>query len=245
MVHDVFAWPGVQLGEDKVVVRGSPIAQEAPETQSLAKMLQAPLKDAEGKSAGQIQDLMVGFDDAHVASFVLHFDPKWLDMAAPAAVPLTSLARNDDGFLVKFKSSDVRPAGQKAPPAPPPPPPVHLARLTQVANAAPNFEAARRLLAARFINFSGEVVGETKDVVVDMADGKPEFVVASFKSDWVAPGWLVILPVRPVAPDKEGQPAMRAQLNDINYAYLFESKSWPDFSNPAVRAAVHAKIDHL
>src|SRR6476469_6928296 len=27
MVYDVFAWPSVQLGEDKIVVRGSPIAQ--------------------------------------------------------------------------------------------------------------------------------------------------------------------------------------------------------------------------
>ena len=245
MAHDLFPWSSVQLRSDNVVVTGKPIAQETPAEQSLAKILHAPLHDSAGKAAGEIDDLLVSLDDAKVAAFVIRFDPKWLDMAAPAAVPLTSLTRKDDGFVAKFSSEDVRPAGQKAPPTPPPPPPVHLARVTQVADSEAKVAAARPLLQARYVNTDGDVVGKVEDVVVDLDKGTPEFVVASFVGDWVAPGWLVVLPVRPVSPGKDGQPAMHITLNQINAAYLFEAKSWPDFSNPAVRAAIHARIDRM
>ena len=255
MAQDVYAWPRVQLHSDKFVVAGAPIAQEVSEMQSLAKILHAPLRDNQGKAAGEIDDLMVSLDDARVANFVIRFDPKWLDMADPAAVPLSSLARQGDGFLVKFSAHDVRPAATGKPIAPPPPPPpTPRARLTQLTGAAAdaafakapaNHATARRLLESRYLNPSGEAVGKVEDVVVDLGTGSNEFVVASFKPDWVAAGWLVILPPRAIVSDANGQPAMRITLNDINNAFLFEAKNWPDFSNPAVRAALHAKIDHL
>jgi sporulation protein YlmC with PRC-barrel domain len=246
MVNDVFPWSQVQVRDDKVVVGGTPFGQDVPEAQSLAKILHAPLRDAEGKAAGEIENLMVGFDDGKVALYIIHFDPKWLDMAAPAAVPLSSVERKDDGFVAKFSAANVRPAGGSKPiAAPPPPPQVHLARLSQVPASAANVTADRRLLQARFVNPAGNVVGKVEEVIVDTDDGKPKFMVASFVGDWVAAGWLVILPMRPLAPDKDGQPAMRITLNEINNAFLFEGKNWPDFSNPAVRAAIHAKIDHM
>jgi sporulation protein YlmC with PRC-barrel domain len=254
MAQDVFPWSSVRMGSDKIVVSGSPIAGEAPENQSLAKILHAPLRDAEGKAAGEIDDLMVTLDTAKVDSFIIHFDPKWLDMKAPAAVPLSSLARNPDGFLVKFNASYVRPAGQSTPIAPAPPPPTPRVRLTQLADAdaadvfakAPaNLATARRVLASRIVNPSGEAVGKVEDVVVDKTNGTVDFAVASFKPDWVASGWLVVVPVRSTGTDANGQPTITISLNQINNAFLFEAKNWPDFSNPAVRAAIHAKIDHM
>ena len=252
MAQDVFPWSSVRMGNDKVVVSGAPMPGEAPENQSVAKILHAPLRDAEGKAAGEIDDLMVTLDSAQVDSFIIHFDPKWLDMKAPAAVPLSSLARNPDGFLVKFNASYVRPAGQSTPIAPAPPAPTPRVRLTQLADAAEvfakapeNLTTARRLLASRIVSPSGEAVGKVEDVIVDKTNGTVDFVVASFKPDWVAAGWLVVAPVRSTGSDANGQPTMTISLNQINNAFLFEAKNWPDFSNPAVRAAIHAKIDHM
>ena len=257
MVHDLYAWPGVRvnLRDEKVFVSGAPYGQEVMETQSLAKIMNAPLNDAQGKHAGDIADLLVSLDEGRVLDYVVRFDPKWLEMAAPAAIDLGGVDRRPDGFVAKFSASDIRPAdGSKATPAaPPPPPPLHLVRMSQASGAAlealakfpDNLATARRLLESRVVNPNGEVVGKVQDVVVDMADGKPQFVIASFIPDWVAAGWLVIAPVRPVAPDKEGKPAIRMTLFEINNAFLFQASSWPDFSNPAVNAAIHAKIDHM
>jgi sporulation protein YlmC with PRC-barrel domain len=314
MVHDVFALAGVQWRDDKVVVSGGAIGQEVSDMQSIAKMIHAPLKDAQGKNAGEIADFLVSLDDASVASIVIQFDPKWLDMAALAALPLSSVQRKEDGFVAKFSSSEVRPdqpSGAVAA-APPPPPPAPRARLTQlagstivdlngktvaiiddamidtnakrlaclvvhadggqpvtvalpqpglhfdngklIANAglnglastsAANLSNVRRMLDTRMVNPSGDPVGRIEDVVVDMASGTLQFVVASFDPTWVAAGWVVAFPVRPIAPDAKGQPTMKAQLGDINRSFIFESKSWPDITNPAVRDAIHARIDRM
>jgi len=257
MVHDVFAWPAVRVNmrDEKVFVSGTPYAQDVPDAQSLAKLLHAPLRDSQGKDACQISDLLFSLDDGHVASYVVQFDPKWLEMGAPAAIDLGSVERKPDGLVAKFTASDIRPTdGSKATPAaPPPPPPLHLARLSQATGAdldslakhPENLAIARHLLGARVVSQEGNVVGKVEDVVVDMNDGKPQFLVTSFIPDWVAAGLFVIVPVRPVTTDKEGKSAIRITLNEINNAFLFQSSSWPDFSNRAQNAAIHAKIDHM
>jgi sporulation protein YlmC with PRC-barrel domain len=251
MAHDVYPWSAVQLRSDKVVASGPGMPGEAAGMQSVAKMIHGQLKDAEGKSAGQISDVMVSLPDAKVANFIVQFDPKWLDMTAPAALPLSTIDWKGDGGLVKFSALDVRPAGSDKPVAAPPPPPVlQRARLSQLgsdgfAKAPANEAAARRLLGARLINPSGDPVGKVEDVIVDTANGTPEFVIASFNPDWVAPGWFVVLPVRPLQAGKDGIQGLRVQLNTINEAFIFNASTWPDFTNAAFNAGLHAKLDKL
>jgi sporulation protein YlmC with PRC-barrel domain len=223
---------------------------EAPATQSLAKMIHAPLRDAEGKAAGEIADVMVNFEEARVAAIVIQFDPKWLEMTGLAAVAPSSIERKDDGYLVKFRASDVRPSspdGPKTAAAPPPPLPPR-ARLTQApADAlakipAENLSTARRMLGASLVDPSGKPVGKVEDVVIELSDGSAKFIVASFDPSWVASGWLVALKVRPIEAGPNGHATMKANLNEINFAFLFQAASWPDFSDPAAREMIRAKL---
>ena len=253
MTNEVFALPGVQLGDGKLVVRAGNASMpgEAPATQSLAKMIHAPLRDAEGKAAGQIADVMVNFDEARVTAIVIQFDPKWLEMTGLAAVAPSSIERKDDGYLVKFRASDVRPstpAGPKSAAAAPPPPPPPRARLTQAsADAlakipAANLSTARRILGATIIDPEGKPVGKVEDVVIELSDGSAKFIVASFDPTWVASGWLVALKMRPVEAGPNGQATVKANLNEINFSFIFQASSWPDFSDPAVREMIRAKL---
>jgi|SRR5258706_7601477 len=253
MANEVFALPGVQWGDAKLIVRAgnASMAGEAPATQSLAKMLHAPLRDAAGKTAGQIADVLISFEEARVTAIVIQFDPKWLDMAAPAAVAPSSIERKDDGYLVKFSASDVRPsspAGPKTAAAPPPPALPPRARLTQApADAlakipAANLSTARRMLGASLVDPSGKPVGKVEDVVIELSDGNAKFIVASFEPTWVAPGWLVALKMRPIEAGPNGQGTLKTNLNEINFAFLFQAASWPDFSDPAVREMIQAKL---
>src|SRR5262249_41691387 len=149
-----------QQGDGKFTVRAgnSPMSGEAPPMQSLAKLMHAPLKDSEGKPAGEIEDLLIDFPAAKIAAVVIKFDPKWLDMTAAAAVPPSSIEIKDDALIVKFSASDVRPAGPGGKPAPPPPPqPVPVARLTHVTDGSVPAEA-RSLLGTRIANPSGDPV---------------------------------------------------------------------------------------
>jgi len=253
MANEVFSLPGVQLGDGKFIIRpgNASMAGEAPAEQSLAKMIHAPLRDAAGKAAGEISDVMVNFEEARVTAIVIRFDPKWLDMAAPAAVAPSSLERKDDGYLVKFSASDVRPsapAGPKTGAAPPPPPLPPRARLTQApADAlakipAANLSTARRMLGATIVDPSGKPVGKVEDVVIELSDGSAKFIVASFDPSWVASGWLVAMKMRPIEAGANGQAQVKANLNEINFAFLFQAASWPDFSDPAAREMIRAKL---
>ena len=312
MANDVYPLSGVQMADGKFIVRpgNPPMSGEAPPTQSVAKMLHAPLKDSEGKVAGEIDDLLINYEEAKVAAIVIKFDPKWLDMSAPAAVAPSSIAMKDDGWVVKFSASDVRPSSGAAPKtaAPPPPPPALRARLSRLAGTqitdvsgkalgavddalvdvsakrvaalivhadgsppvtvafpqpALNFSQGKFLSttpiaglaqapAASLVNASGMLkthlvspenapAGKLEDVIVDMANGNLKYLVGTFDPSWVAAGWFVTLPFRAVTPDKQGQPAMKVSLSEINLAFLFQN--WPDFADPAVSAALSAKLD--
>ena len=251
MAHDVWPWSSVQVRDDKIVATGGGMPGEAAGMQSIAKMIHGQLKDAEGKVAGQISDVVISVPDAKVGNFVVQFDPKWLEMGAPAALPLSSIDWKGDGGVVKFSASDVRPAGSSKPIATPPPPAaLQRARLTQAggsafAKAPANEAAARSLLAARLLDPSGNPVGKVEDVIVDTANGTPEFVVASFNPDWVAPGWLVVLPVRPIVSGKDGAQGLRVGLNTINDSFIFNAQTWPNFTDPSFSAGLHAKLDKL
>jgi sporulation protein YlmC with PRC-barrel domain len=159
MANDVYPLSAIHMGDGKFVVRAgnAPMSGEAPPTQSVAKILHAPLKDADGKSAGEIEDLLINFEEAKVTAIVIKFDPKWLDMAAAAAVAPSSIAMKDDGWIVKFTASDVRPAtpGGTKTAAPPPPPTLLRARLTQLAGSA-------------ITDVSGKSLGAVDDVLIDV-----------------------------------------------------------------------------
>jgi sporulation protein YlmC with PRC-barrel domain len=312
--REIFPWQGLQVRDGKVVMKAGVTPVFPPESaQPIAKLTAAPLRDAAGKKAGDITDFMI--EDGRVGFVVIHFDPSWLIMSAPAAVPLSSVEWKGDAFLAKFQPANVAAGGSqqaslpKPPPPPPPPPPAPRVRLTQLlgsqvtgsaalvvddalvdsragrivglvargadgqpvniafpqeklkfeggklvagADAAAlarapsgDFKTARQMLATGISNPSGKPAGKIEDYVVDMGNGKVQFAVASFDPDWVAQGWLAAVPVRSVQPDANGRPAMHFQLYEINRAYLFQSSSWPDLSNEGVRAAIHAKVDHL
>jgi sporulation protein YlmC with PRC-barrel domain len=308
----------LELREGALVVDGPTGSTDAPAAgaRSFKGIVDATLRDKEGHTAGNVADLMVRLDDARIASMVIRFDPKWLEMEALAAVPLSSVERSGDGFVAKFRSADVRPApaaqrGSARAAAPPPAPPAVRARLSRVAHApvidqaghtigkvedalvdvdarriaalavrsgsrrlhlafpqaglrfeggkviaaAPldslekagsaRLSGANRILDTRIHDAGEHEVGRLEDVVADMGTGKLTFAVARFTPDWVAPEWRVALPLRAAREGEGGALSMRFDLHDVNNAYVFQEKQWPDISSAAVRAAIHARIDRL
>src|SRR5262249_17470716 len=69
MANDVYPLSAMQMGDGKFTVRAgnTPMSGEAPPMQSLAKLMHAPLKDSEGKPAGEIEDLLIDFVAAQVS----------------------------------------------------------------------------------------------------------------------------------------------------------------------------------
>jgi sporulation protein YlmC with PRC-barrel domain len=200
--------------------RPAPAAAAAPPAAPrarLARLPGAPVADPSGKQVAILDDVLIDSKGRRIAALVLRAGEQRMQVAFPQPG-----LRFEAGRLVASGGVD---ALSKAP--------------------AGGLKSARQLLDMRIRSVEGDNVGEVEDVVADMDKGSLQFAVAKFDPNWVAPDWLVALPLRAATPDEGGHAAMRFDLSEINRAYLFPAKSWPDFSNAAVRAAIHSKIDRL
>jgi len=98
---------------------------------------------------------------------------------------------------------------------------------------------ATELLKAKVADDTGQEVGSLEDVVVNLRSGQVHFAVAKFTPNWIQAGMLVGIPLRPLKPleDDKGL-AMKFGLNELNKAYIFDGRQWPDLNDPQVRALI-------
>jgi sporulation protein YlmC with PRC-barrel domain len=203
-------------GSDKPVAAPPPPPPPAPR----ARLSQIPgmsIVDANGRPLANVDDALVDVAGKRIAGLAVNA----AGQPATLAFPQPNLKFNA-GKLVASTGIDALTRG-----------------------AGGNLQTGRQVLNTRVVNPAGDPAGKIEDMVADMNDGKLQFAVASFIPDWMAPGWIAAVPVRAVKADKSGQPAMTFTLSDINYAFLFQASQWPDMTNEQVRAAIHAKVDHM
>jgi sporulation protein YlmC with PRC-barrel domain len=105
---------------------------------------------------------------------------------------------------------------------------------------------ATELLKAKVADDTGQEVGSLEDVVVNLRSGEVHFAVAKFTPNWIQEGMLVGIPLRPLKPLQGDKGlAMNFGLNELNKAYIFDGRQWPDLNDPQVRALISGYITRM
>ena len=186
----------------------------------LTQLLGARVEDAAGTAVGVVKDVAIDASKKEVSHIVVS--------QAAGAVAAFELPRT------KAKLADGKP--------------VVVVETAAGAAVGPDGTVPRRMPGSRLLRSeiadpNGKDVGNIEDVVVNLRTGKLHFAVAEFNPNWVAQGWLVAIPVRPLKKTgDESHLAMQFNLNELNRAYLFQKGQWPDVNDRAFRARIDQHI---
>lgn len=219
-----------RFGKDLKIIQPKPAVAEAaappkpppldPEAR-LTNILGAPVQDAAGAAIGQVKELAVDSSRREVTHVVV------ASAAATAAYPLSrfnvQVASGKPAFVLQGDARDATPVDAAA--------------------MLPNRAPASRQLRSVISDPQGKKVGEVEDVVINLRNGRLHFAVAEFHPNWVAAGWLVGIPVRPLRKTGEGENlAMQFDLNELNRAYLFQKGQWPDVNDRQFREMIERHL---
>jgi sporulation protein YlmC with PRC-barrel domain len=195
-----------------------PIEPEA----RLSRLVGATVVDANGAAMGKVDDALVDMGSRRMTHALISLAPAG---AAPRRVELAFPAAGLDwepGKLTYIGDMSKLPSagGASAPK------PQGVMRATE-------------LLKAKVADDTGQEVGSLEDVIVNLRSGQVHFAVAKFTPNWIQAGMLVGIPLRPLKPleDDKGL-AMKFGLNELNKAYIFDGRQWPDLNDPQVRALI-------
>ena len=186
----------------------------------LTQILGALVVDAAGAAVGQVKELAVDSSRRVVTHVVV------ASGSETAAYPLARFSVRFDAGKPVFVLAERKDA-------------VAVDPQGLVANRAP----ASRLLRSAISDPGGKMVGDVEDVVVNLKTGRLHFAVAEFNPNWVAAGWMVAIPVRPLRQAGEGETlAMQFDLNELNRAYLFQKGQFPDVNDHRFRDLIERHL---
>lgn len=190
----------------------------------LSRLVGATVVDAKGATIGKVDDALIDTGSRRMTHAILSLvqpgaAARRVDLAFPAAG-----LDWEPGKLTFIGDVSKLPTANGA-----------------TADKQPGTMRATELLKAKVADDSGKEVGSLEDVVVNLRSGQVHFAVAKFTPDWIQAGMLVAIPLRPLKPleDDKGL-AMKFGLNELNKAYIFDGRQWPDFNNPQVRTTLDA-----
>lgn len=190
----------------------------------LSHLVGAAVVDAKGATLGKVDDALVDAGSRRLTHAVISLAqpgaaPRRVDLAFPAAG-----LDWEPGKLTFIGDASKLPTAGGA-----------------TADRQPGTMRATELLAAKVADDGNKEVGSLEDVVVNLRSGQIHFAVAKFTPDWIQAGMLVAVPLRPLKPLERGKGlAMKFGLNELNKAYIFDGRQWPDFNNPQVRTTLDA-----
>lgn len=195
----------------------------------ISRLVGAAMVDARGTPIGKVEDALVDMGTRRMTHAVIALaqpgaPPRRVALAFPAA----GLAW-EPGKLTFIGDVSKLPSAHGA----------------RAANPQGTMRATE-LLEAKVADDTGKEVGSVEDVVVNLRSGQVHFAVAKFIPDWIQAGMLVAVPLRPLRPleDNKGL-AMKFGLNELNKAYIFDGRQWPDFNNPQVRTTIDGYMTRM
>jgi sporulation protein YlmC with PRC-barrel domain len=191
----------------------------------ISRLVGAVVVDAEGRTLGKVEDALVDTRTRRMTHAVIALDqpggaPRRVGLAFPAA-----------GLDWQPGKLTVRDDPAKLPAA-------------NGAASEPGVLQSSRLLKAHIADDSGKDVGNLEDVIVNLRTGQVQFAVAKFTPDWIQAGMLVAVPLRPLREERKGL-SMKFGLNELNGAYIFDGRHWPDVADPDVRKIIDAYVSRL
>lgn len=191
----------------------------------ISRLVGAVVVDAEGRTLGKVEDALVDTRTRRMTHAVVALDqpggaPRRVDLAFPAA-----------GLDWQPGKLTVRDDPAKLP-------------AVNGAASVPDVLQSSRLLKAQIADESGKDVGSLEDVIVNLRTGQVQFAVAKFTPDWIQAGMLVAVPLRALKEERRGL-SMRFGLNELNGAYIFDGRHWPDVADPDVRKIIDAYVSRL
>lgn len=195
----------------------------------ISRLVGAAVVDGKGAAIGKVEDALVDTGSSRLTHAVIVLEQAG---AAPRRVELAFPASGLDwqpGKLTFIGDVSRLPPASAAP-----------------AGKAQGTLRATELLKAKVADDTAKEVGNLEDVVVNLRSGQVHFAVAKFTPDWIQAGMLVAVPLRPLNPlgDDKGL-AMKFGLNELNKAYIFDARQWPDLDNPQVRTTLDAYMSRF
>ncbi|SNT23255.1 Sporulation protein YlmC, PRC-barrel domain family [Noviherbaspirillum humi] len=227
--------------------------QNAPDVR-ISKLKGRDVQDAKGKKIGDIEDLVVDMQREYVPYVVLSFGGALGLGDKLFAFPPNSFQSGKDNHLVlnverdklknapgfdkkkwpDFNDNATRGALNR----------YFQGQTTQAGSEVGQLWRASEMVGKNINERSGRNAGKIDDVVVNLGNGKVEYVVVAFDKAWSPDGKLVVLPLKAI--DFPGRtdldPIINIARDRIGEARSFEKNTWPDINSAAFKNDVRQYV---
>lgn len=190
--------------------------------------------DPEGKSVGEVKDLLLDTRDKQVTHLVLSVGG-FLgvgDRLVAYPMPAKEASFTDDGKLVLHTDKERLMAMRG----------FQGDRYPEMKRGGRQVVRASKVLDAEIVDYQGKDVGDVEDLVVNLASAKVHYMVAEFDPSWVLPGKLLAVPMREAKAADDGKLSMQFSLNELHRAYVFDKGKWPDVNDRGFRRTIDSYV---